>query len=693
MKLLDFNSKYLCIIQLLLIGFYSNAQQTETVDFIKIEATIEPIALEKKIIAKASYTFKSLKQNDSIYLDAVGIILLKVNSKNNISISSVNKKIWLVSNFKPNTTYTVSFNYEVTPRKALYFTGDQIWTQGQGKYTSNWLPSLDDMNDKIEFDLTINVPSHKTVIANGKLLKVDKKGSLNSWEFDMLHPMSSYLVAFAVGDFKKKTFNSTSGIPIELNINSLDIDKIEPTYRYTDIIFDFLEKEIGVPYSWQNYKQVPVKDFLYAGMENTTSTFFSEAFVVDSIGFSDRNYVNVNAHELAHQWFGNLVTETEGTHHWLHEGFATYYAHLAEKEIFGEDYYYWKMFQSAEQLSALSNEGKGETLVNPKASSLTFYEKGAWALHILNEIVGEENFKKAIKNYLEKYQYKNVTTDDFISEVEKVYGKELTGFKKDWLYQSAFKAEQAYQSLIKSSFMKEYFEVSALRDKPLTLKIKELEKALTFPNDFIGQEAVHQIEGEPLLLSVPLYKKAFDSNNLFVRQAIALTLTKVPKELNEEYETLLFDKSYVTQELALGNLWVSFPDEKFKYLNLMKNVQGFQDKNVRQFWLFLALITENYEPFNRPAFIDELKQYTSSNYGHSIREIALEYISYLNIWDDTSLFNLLDAGQHHYWRFRKSSREILKELLENETYREQLILLRKDMDESSSNFLDRMLKE
>ncbi len=87
-------------------------------------------------------------------------------------------------------------------------------------------------------------------------------------------------------------------------------------------MFDFLEDEIGFPYPWQNYKQVPVHDFFYAGMENTSLTIFSDAFVVDSIGFNDRNYINVNAHELAHQWFGDLVTAKSGEHHWLQEGFC-----------------------------------------------------------------------------------------------------------------------------------------------------------------------------------------------------------------------------------------------------------------------------------------------------------------------------------------------------------------------------------
>ena len=690
-QLMNFKKFFSCLITLLSTFFYSYSQQSETVDFIRIKAIVEPILQEKKIIAKASYTFKTLKKCDSVYLDAVGVLLMKNEIYNDIEIVSKNKKIWLISNFEPNQTYTISFSYEAYPKKALYFLDNQIWTQGQGKYTSNWLPSIDDMNEKMEFDISYVIPSDKTIIANGELTSVTDSDNFKKWNFDMKKPMSSYLVAFAVGDFSKKKITSSRGVPIELYYPFKDSLFLEPTYRYSKRIFDFIENEIGVDYPWQGYKQVPLKDFLYAGMENTSATFFSEVFIVDSIGFVDRNYVNVNAHELAHQWFGNLVTETSGKHHWLHEGFASYYALLAEKEVFGEDYYYWKLYQSAEQLKSLSEEGKGEALNNPKASSLTFYEKGAWALHVLREKVGDTAFKEGIKNYILKHQFKNVTINDFLSEVETAYGQSLEGYYKDWVLQSAFKSEQAYQSLIKSSFINEYFKISALRGTPISLKMSELDKALNFPNDFIGQEVIYQLEGEPLTLTIPLYKKAFKSNNVYVRQAIALTISKIPKELKSEYESLLNDNSYLTQETALGNLWVNFPAEKPKYLNKMDGVVGFQDKNIRQFWLFIAFITEDYQPDNKEAILAELKQYTSSEYGYVIREIALEYIGYLNLWDHDSLINLIDAGQHHYWRFRDFSRNILKGLLEDDKYREQIILLRHELDGASLSFLDRML--
>jgi len=676
----------------LFFGF-SFSQQTELVDFISVEGIIIPSLINKNVTGNVTYTFEVKKKCDSIYLDGVGIILLKINSKKDIKISSENKKIWLVSNFKPNKTYSVSFKFETFPKKALYFINNEIWTQGQGKYTSNWLPSLDDMNDKIIFSITYKVPKDKTVIANGKLMEVTENNDFKTWHFNMKNPMSSYLVGFAVGNFDNVSEISSSGVPIELYYPVNDSTLFESTYRYSKQIFNFLESEIGVPYPWQNYKQVPVKDFMYAGMENTSATFFSEAFIVDSIGFVDRNYVNVNAHELAHQWFGNLVTETSSEHHWLHEGFASYYALLAEKEIFGEDYYYWKLFQSAEQLKSLSEEGKGEALTNPNASSLTFYEKGAWALHILREKVGDKVFNTSVKNYLEKYKFQNVTTDDFLSEVEMVYGSKLIDFKNDWIRQSAFKSEQVYQSLKKSDFIIDYFKISALRETPISLKLKEINEALTFPNDFIGQEAVYQLESEPITISVPLYKKAFQSNNLYIRQAIVLSLTDIPKELKNEYESLLQDNSYVTQEAALGNLWVNFPENKASYLDEMDGVIGFKDKNIRQFWLFLALITEDYQIANKGEYINELIYYSSTKYGYDIREKAFDYINYMDLWNKESLINLIDASQHHYWRFRNSSRVLLKNLLKNKKYKSQLLEIGKNLDEPSSNLLKIMVQE
>ncbi len=657
--------KHLLILLILFTTFGNFAQQTDIVDFLRIEAKINPNSLEKKITGSLRCTFRILKATDSVFLDAIDIKILESALKG-VTVTASEKRIWLTDSFIEGREYTAFFLYEAQPKQTLYFTGNQIWTQGQGKYTSHWLPSIDDMNDKIEFDLQIIAPPMNTVIANGKreeFMILDEKKI--AWQFNMDRPMSSYLAALVIGDFDKIEITSSSGVPIELYYKPKDSNKVEPTYRYTKEIFDFLETEIGVPYPWQNYKQVPVRDFLYAGMENTTLTIFSEAFVVDSTGFNDRNYINVNAHEMAHQWFGNLVTETSGTHHWLQEGFATYYAYLAEKELFGNDYYYRTLYNSAEQLKALSEEGKGESLLNPKASSLTFYEKGAWALHILRELIGDTAFRLAVKNYLTKYQYKNVNTENFTAEVNAVSDVNIAQWEEDWLLQSAFKAEQAFNSLMKSDYIKAYLNALAVGQLELKDKREEIVGMLNYDDDFIGQLAIYQLGNEALSEAIPYYKIGFETGNLYTRQAIAFTLQTIPKELQKEYESLLDDDSYVTKELALYQLWSTFQDHRVRYLTATKGIEGFQDRNLRLLWLALAFLTDGYEVSAKPIFKKELQGYTSNRYSFEIRQKAFEYVNELDWYDKDVIENLVNAAVHHNWRFRNFSRKLLSEVLKN----------------------------
>ncbi|HET7361674.1 MAG TPA: M1 family metallopeptidase, partial [Salinimicrobium sp.] len=525
-------------------GLFS--QQTQSVDFKKAAATISIHPENKSVRGEVVYTFEILENVDSIFIDAKDMEFanIELNGKKADFLND-GERLWILSDFQKSTNNTLGFNYKAFPEQSMYFIGwqdslktnelsvNQVWTQGQGKETSYWLPSFDNTNEKVEFDLSFNFKKGYEVISNGKLIdKVELNDSIVRWKYDMDHPMSSYLVAVAAGKYDRKEMMSSAGIPIYLYYYPRKKDLVEPTYRYSKRIFDFLVQEIGVPFPWKNYKQIPVRDFLYSGMENTTATIFSDVFITDSIGFKDRNYVMVNAHELAHQWFGDMVTAVSDKHHWLQEGFATYFALLAEKEIFGDDYFYWKLYESAERLKSRSDIGKGEAVLRAGGNSLTYYQKGAWALHILREKIGDEAFKKGIRNYLKKYKYKNVTTRDFISEMEKASGVDLSGFVSKWLEQSVFQAYEALNSLKKSEFITNYLKIAALKELPLEGKKELLSRALDFPmNDYIGQEVVYQLALENPMDVMDLYEKAFATNNIFVRQAIAISMDSIPKEL------------------------------------------------------------------------------------------------------------------------------------------------------------------
>jgi aminopeptidase N len=261
----------------------------------------------------------------------------------------------------------------------------------------------------------------------------------------------------AIGKYDKKEGISKNKIPLEWYIEPIDSSKFETTYCYSQKMFDYLNKKIGVKYPWQVYRQVPVRDFVYAGMENTTATIFAREYVVDNMGYNDQNYINVNAHELAHQWFGDLITATEGKHHWLQEGFATYYALMAEKNIFGEDHYYSSLYNNWLKIRTASSRDT-IPILNEKASSLSFYQKGAWALHALKEDIGERKFDKAVKKYLKKYAFQNVKTDDFLNEIKKVAPRyDVLIFQKKWLENGKF--DSIYNPYLKKWKQYKYLEM------------------------------------------------------------------------------------------------------------------------------------------------------------------------------------------------------------------------------------------
>ena len=674
------------------------AQQTKFVDFKSVSGQLTIDAKEKAVSGNIHYWFTVLKPTDTIKIDAQNMTFsnLDVNGKS-INYNNTGKELQLIFPFKKGKN-VLSFEYSVKPKQALYFVGSealnslQIWTQGQGKYTSNWFPSFDDVNEKVIFNLEIVFNANYQVISNGVLTNKIENNNTIFWQFRMQKPMSSYLLMLGIGKFDKKTEFSKSGIPLEMYFQPEFAANFEPTYRYSKQIFDFLEKEIGVKYPWKIYKQIPVNDFLYAGMENTTATLFSSRYVVDSTGFEDRNFTNVNAHELAHQWFGDLVTAETGKHHWLQEGFATYYALVAEKEIYGEDYFYSKLYESDQQLKFASRIDTIPVL-NSKASSLSFYQKGAWALYVLHEGIGAIAFKKAVKNYLQKHSFQCVNTQDFFDEIRKVSDYDLNNFSTVWLENSEFNSLISNNLLSKNKSMQLLLEIENLKNKPLSEKKKFFIKTLQSDAYFSVKEAiVKQLEKENFGDKKQLLQIALETKNIQVRQAVAGNFIEIPEQFRVEYETLLDDKSYKTQEIVLYNLWKTFPENHFKYLDKTKNWIGFNDYNLRILWLSLALSTTEY-PVNKDILTNELVDYSSPKFDTNTRQNALKNLIAFHFTNDIVLRNLVNATTSFIWQFSKFGKESIRTLLKNKEMRVSFEMILPDLNESEKIQLNRLLKE
>lgn len=692
---------------LFLLSIFSYSQQTKFVDFVQCEAKVMPDFNSKSISGAIRYQFKVKNEIDSIRIDAKNMDInseLKINGKR-VNFKYNSKEIILFEGYKKGKN-TLEFTYECNPKQTMYFVGSaddfQIWTQGQGRYTSHWLPSFDDVNEKVIFNIEFEIDyrwSFYTGFSNGKQIREKKKQRMPGYafvyepknsvlKFKMKKPMSSYLVMLAIGKFYKKEFKSKSGTPIELWYDTRDEAKFEPTYLYSKEIFDYLEQEIQFKYPWQIYRQVPVRDFLYAGMENTTSTIFAQDFVVDSIGFNDRNYINVNAHELAHQWFGDVVTATSGKHHWLQEGFATYYALLAEQHIFGDDYFYNELYDYALQLSKAA---KTDTIpvLNEKASSLSFYKKGAWALHVMREQIGARTFQKIVKNYLKKYQFKNVSTADFLAEVKKIAPSfDVVTFQKEWLETPGFDMKTAEIYLTKNKAVSTY--LSLVKKKADITTYKEILTSETyFP---VKQYLFYRMAAVPFEKKKELIEIGM-KQNLYIRQAIAETVEKIPLEFKSQYESLLKDASYKTKEIALINLCENFPDNANSYLEQTKNVVGNNDFSFKITWLKLYYLNGDNAQFERDNIITQLIAFTHVNFESSVRQNALEVLLELEPLNEKVIEALFLATQHHKWQFTSFARNTIRKNLKNPEFRSRVEELAKTANEEMKPLYEKFLNE
>ncbi|GLB52420.1 aminopeptidase [Neptunitalea chrysea] len=676
----------------------SFAQQTSVADFktANVKVTINPYT--QMVNGTVDYTVDIVSKTDTLYLDAQHTDFVEVtwNGKK-IKYDVTDHYLILRKKLKPKNNNVLRFTYSVKPRKTMYFVGwdyegarKQVWTQGQGKYTSNWLPSFDDVNEKVIFNISVIFSSDYSVITNGVLK--DKKqvsDSLTKWNYQMTHPMSSYLVAIAIGDYDYHKLISNNGKEMLLYYYPDMPSHYEPTYRYSKQIFDFLENEIGVPFVWGNYKQIPVADFMYGGMENTTATLFNDGYYIDSLAFVDKNYVNVNAHELAHQWFGDLITEATPSDHWLQEGFATYYALLAEKDVFGDDYFKAALFETAIQLKYQSDKGEGENLLNAKASSLTFYQKGAWALVALENELGHTNFKKGITAYLEKYKFKNVTTNQFLAEMESASGKDLANFKERWLLKKEFLYDEAMELLADKPYSLPELINEKFKDT-LADKVTETSKKLWNSLSPEYKEKVITYRYDALVDSFYI-KSILNDKNVLVRQSYLVQTTKIPSYLEPEFEKFLLDKSYNTIENVLYKLWVNFPEKRKEYLAKTENVKGTNDLNVRILWLVLALSTPEFKQSETLAMFQELSGFTSPVYGYSVREKAFGFLEQMDTYTNENLKDLVNGCLYSSWRFASNCRTILDRLLKDPIYKERIEKLMPDLTQKEQKFLKKKL--
>lgn len=647
----------------------------QSVDFVQGDASIFFDTEHKLVKGEILYHFTCSEKNTIVGIDAkeMQIDRVEVNGKSveylyNQQIISFSSEVKIGAN-------TVKISYQTSPKQALYFVDNegspQIWTQGQGKYTSHWLPSFDDTSEKVIFNLNIRFDKNFQVISNGKLVDKTCDTSDCTWYYQMQQPMSSYLVMLAIGNYQKKVEYSKSGVPIENYLPHNAHQHYTYTYQNTPIIMDILEEFLQVPYPWKVYRNIPVYDFMYAGMENTTATTFHQNFVVDKIGAIDRSYLNVDAHEMAHHWFGNLITAKHPEDHWIQEGFATYLDWYIEKQLKGDDYYYWKMYEMNEKVSLDAKVNKNTVIYSPKATTTTYYDKAALAVYNLSLQLGEEKFRQVLKLFLQKHAFRSVTTEDFLQEIKNVSPTfDVETFKNNWLYNSGLPIDLIQIAKENSQWVTTYLQVIELQKLSFKEKKELLWNYLTDETNgiYTQKEVIYQLHKENFEDIKAFYHYVAQSKNVKLRQALVQIIQEIPDEFYEEYVKFLQDDSYITKELVFKNLWLQKPENRIQLLDDTQDIIGMGDKNFRISWLMMALKTE-YKQNEKAKWYKELHDYTTERYNADVRQNAIQALWYVNPLDKNALPPLIDGLVHHNTRFVNFCRKAIKQLCERKEFK------------------------
>jgi aminopeptidase N len=445
----------------------------------------------------------SVRKDKGMVVDAVSV--------NNTSVDYTHGNDELIISLPApstkNQTLTFTIQYHGIPYDGLRIgatkLGDRsFFNENWPNRGRHWLPIVDHPYDKATSEFIVKAPSHYKVVSNGLLMEESELGNSNRlthWKQSV--PVSSWLFVLGVADFAVKYVDEFRGKSIQTWVYAKNreagfYDFDEPTKK----VLEFYSNYVG-PYAYEKLANIQTPS-VNGGMETSSAIFYGEDLVT---GKRDERTRNVVIHEIAHQWFGNAITETTWDDAWLSEGFATFFTLLFIENEYGKEEYTKGIIKARKSVYDMSVKMPDFSIVSNRTaekedvtSGIT-YQKGAWVIHMLRNLMGEKNFKKGIQNYYAKYFNANTTTSEFRAEMEKVSGKDLKLFFKQWLYQPInptinaswkydantkklnVQLQQAQKYLYNVPVEIGFYKKGASTPTILTMNLKEKDQLFSFP--------------------------------------------------------------------------------------------------------------------------------------------------------------------------------------------------------------------
>lgn len=350
--------------------------------------------------------------------------------------------------FSPGETIVADLRYHGAPKAGLYFILPdksypnrhlQVWSQGETESNHLWFPVYDYPNDFATSEIFATVPSNMSVISNGKLLEVTEPApGLKRFHWLQDTPHATYLISVAAAEYDEWR-DQWNDVPLTGYVFKGDLPIAPNSFRNTKDMMEFFSQKIGVKYPWPKYSQTIVTDFVASGMENISATTLTERTLHDDRAQGDTESEGLLSHELAHQWFGDLLTCRDWLNTWLNEGFATYFQSLYFEHWKGREEFLLDRVNSANGYIGSTSYVKRPIvdyrLNQPfKQFDSHDYAKGSWVLHMLRGELGDDLFWKAINLYVTRNAYKTVITSDLQRAIEDATGRNFDWFFQQWVY-------------------------------------------------------------------------------------------------------------------------------------------------------------------------------------------------------------------------------------------------------------------
>ena len=443
-----------------LMGADDNAPSQRTRDrevdihHIKIDVSVN---IESGTVkGNVTHTFSPFSSSlDAFSLDAEDMTILRARlAGKDIGFNQANDKVYLTLNKSMSweDTAKVRLDYTANPRKGTYFIKPdetypekplQAWTQGEDMDNHHWVPLYDYPNDKATFEVSLTVEKKFTALSNGELVSVkNNKDGTHTWHWHEHFPMVSYLISYVIGEFEKVE-DSYNGIPVNYWVYEENKHEALRSFGLTTDMMKYFGNRTGIEYPYEKYDQVIIDDFMFGGMENITLTHNTDRTMFDEFAAPDVSSDGLVAHELAHQWFGDMLTTRNWAHAWLNEGFATFFSRKYRENKFGFDEGEYIRFGEINGYFGSNKKWRRSTVQHKFYESMDvfdghIYAKGSLILNMLQDYIGDDAFWRFIQYYTKENQYKNVETPDLKKAIEETTGQNMDWFFKQWIYEPGF---------------------------------------------------------------------------------------------------------------------------------------------------------------------------------------------------------------------------------------------------------------